>query len=179
MCQAVHRGKGMQRKAVFDLLAGFLCHWVPPRDSNLHHSISPAVGPLQRLFCCIACVSIAAQANQLHLTRGVPGQRSHSSVLQISGKRAKLLWCVRSFACGIQTPCWARQSVCETQQSWNKKPRTFASLCNLHITVWLISSSCHNRNGSYEGFEGWKVNDLTDSPKEAMDNGNEKLFVGR
>lgn len=61
----------------------------------------------------------------------------------------------------------------------NKKLRTFALLCNLPITIWLISSKGQGRDGSYEGFEGWRANDLTDWSKEAADNGNEELFVGR
>lgn len=86
-----------------------------PSDSNLHHSFSPAVRPLQHLFC----QSLFRQTSCAQHT--CPGQRSHSSVLQVSGERAKLLWCVRSFACSTQTPAelgtpYARHSRAETKR---------------------------------------------------------------
>lgn len=87
--------------------------------------------PAPQLFsCCKAtaaslllvlpvCQSLFRQTSCAQHT--CPGQRSHSSVLQVSGERAKLLWCVRSFACSTQTPAelgtpYARHSRAETKR---------------------------------------------------------------
>lgn len=98
--------------------------------------------------------------------------RGHSSGLQVTGERAKLLWCVRSFACSTQTVLSWVLPVPDTagpeQKAWN-----------FYILVQspADSSTCHSREGSCEGFKGWKASDLTDAPEKAMDSGSEELFV--
>lgn len=118
-CQDVCREKGVQYKAVWPSGSAALTPGPaqPFKPAPQLLSCCKATGaPLLLVFA--ASQSLFRQASCAQ--HSCPGQRSLSSVLQVTGERARLLWCVRSFACSTQTPAeldtpYARHSRAETK----------------------------------------------------------------